>query len=118
MSTSIAPSHDLFFRPELAELSMPFTTFQADHFVKPAATAQPTAARESTPGFAGVYSELSVVSTLDLDYDEPNAVLENIEVEFITLGQPETTELPVFDAVPVEVDPEPAEAAVPCRQAA
>lgn len=115
MSTSIAPSLDLVFRPEWT--TAPFTTFRAGHFIKPAATAQPTAAQETVvPTFAGAYSDLSVVSALDLDYDEPNAVVEDVEVEFVTLGQPEAVELPVIVGAPIEAEEKPL--SIPCRHAA
>jgi hypothetical protein len=86
VSTSFTPSSDLNFRPELARMTAPFTTLQAGHFVKPADSAQPVAAAKADDllSFDGSYSEMYVTQALDLDYDEPNAVVEDIE--FVSVG--------------------------------
>lgn len=93
MSTSISPSVDLSFRPELCELTAPFTSFRTGHFVKPAVSAQPVV--EQLLSFEGAYTDMYACEGLDLDYDEPNAVVEN-EMEFIMAGDAiQQVELPI-----------------------
>ena len=83
MSTSISPSIDLGFRPQLGEMTAPFTSFRAGHFVKPAKHVQPVA--EQLLSFEGAFTEMYCVAGLDLDYDEPNVVVE-AEMEFVVGG--------------------------------
>jgi hypothetical protein len=72
MSASITPSSDLLARSTAPrQAPSPFTTFTARHFVRPAASAQPTA-----PTFTYGLCDMYVAAPLDLDYDEPNAVCD------------------------------------------
>jgi len=89
MSTSYIPNSDLIFAKESSRQASPFTTFQAGHFVKPAPATQPVAKadNEDLLSFDGEYSDLYVTAALDLDYDEPNAVVEDREVEFVAAGE-------------------------------
>ena len=89
MSTSYIPNTDLIFAKESSRQASPFTTFQPGHFVKPAPAAQPVAKIENDDllSFEGEYSDLYVTAALDLDYDEPNAVVEDREMEFVSAGE-------------------------------
>lgn len=88
MSTLLSPSIDLNGKLAATQVVSPFTTFATGHFVKPAATAQPVAQHEELVSFAGAYTDMYVGQALDLDYDEPNAVVESVEMEFVAMGNP------------------------------
>jgi hypothetical protein len=81
MSAAATPGQDLIASSKLPELPAIFTTFATGHFVKPAAATQPVAVKPFS------YSEVFVAAPLDLDYDEPNAVVEQ-ELEVIVAGEP------------------------------
>ncbi len=83
MSAAITTGSDLLASMTLPKLPALFTTFATSHFVKPCPPTQPVAVKAPT---VLCYSEVYVAAPLDLDYDEPNAVLEQ-ELEIVAAGQ-------------------------------
>jgi len=98
MSTSFTPSRDLTLSSKLPAAESLFTTFARGHFVKPSQFTQPVKA--ITPPtkpttFAGCFTEVFAAAPIDLDYDEPNAVVE-AELELVSASSSvHQLELPV-----------------------
>ncbi len=93
MSKAITSAQNLIPGAKLPELQPAFTTFSANHFVKPGAFTQPVASRQTAQrtatalsSFAGCYTEVFTAEPLDLDYDEPNAVVD-ADLELIVADQ-------------------------------
>jgi hypothetical protein len=84
MSTSFSPGRDLFLNVKVPAVTPLFTTFAAGTFVKPSQFTQPVKAISSQPAsFAGCFTEVFAAAPIDLDYDEPNAVVE-AELELVS----------------------------------
>ncbi len=81
MSAAITTGEDLVASARLTGHTQLFTTFATGHFVKPAAATQPVAVKSFS------YSEVFAAAPLDLDYDEPNSVVEQ-ELDVIAAGDP------------------------------
>jgi hypothetical protein len=83
MSTSFTPGRDLMLQAKIPAKESLFTTFSKGHFVKPSQFTQPVKAVEVKPAtFAGCFTEVYAAAPIDLDYDEPNAVIE-AELELV-----------------------------------
>jgi hypothetical protein len=96
MSAAITSGQDLLASAKLPELPSLFTTFAAGHFVKAAVATQPVAVKTFS------YTEVFAAAPLDLDYDEPNAVVEQ-ELELVSPGSPvHHLELAVKSSQPAE----------------
>ncbi len=68
--------------------------------------------------FEGAYSDMYVAAPIDLDYDEPNAVVQELEVEFVSMASAiQAVELPVSNGAIVEVTVETKQATQPVEPA-
>jgi hypothetical protein len=88
MSTSFTPGRDLILNAKIPAVPSLFTTFATGHFVKPGKFSQPVKAvipqaAVKPETFAGCFTEIFAAAPIDLDYDEPNAVVET-ELELVT----------------------------------
>jgi hypothetical protein len=83
MSTSFTPSRDLILSAKIPAVPSLFTTFATGHFVKPGKFSQPVKAAVKPETAAGFFTEIFAAAPIDLDYDEPNAVVE-AELELVT----------------------------------
>jgi hypothetical protein len=89
MSTSFTPGRDLILNSKVPASASLFTTFSKGSFVKPGQFTQPVKAiapATKPTTFAGCFTEVFAAAPIDLDYDEPNAVVE-AELELVEPGQ-------------------------------
>ncbi len=100
MSTSFTPGTDLMLAAKMPAKESLFTTFARGHFVKPGQFTQPVKSAETAPAtFAGCFTEIYAAAPIDLDYDEPNAVVE-AELELVQSSGPvHQIELPVVNGL-------------------
>jgi len=89
MSTSFTPGKDLILNSKVPAAPSLFTTFARGSFVKPGQFSQPVKAtlQQNKPAnFAGCFTEVFAAAAIDLDYDEPNAVVD-AELEVVHATQ-------------------------------
>jgi hypothetical protein len=96
----MTPSRDLIPSTKTPAAPSLFTTFAAGHFIKPGQFTQPVKAitsPENPATFAGCFTEVFAAAPIDLDYDEPNAVVD-AELELVlTSSAVHQMELPVVN---------------------
>jgi hypothetical protein len=103
MSISFTPSRDLMLGSKIPAVPSLFTTFSTGHFIKPGQFTQPVKATTPTVSkpatFAGCFTEVFAAAAIDLDYDEPHAVVE-AELELVQPGSSvHQMVLPVFNGL-------------------
>jgi hypothetical protein len=89
MSTSFTPGKDLILSSRVPAAPSLFTTFARGSFVKPSQFTQPVKAISSgfkPADFVGCFTEVFAAAAIDLDYDEPNAVVD-AELEVVHATQ-------------------------------
>src|SRR5258708_39186734 len=89
MSTSFTPGKDLILSLKAPAAQSLFTTFSRGSYVKPGQFTQPVKAispKQKPADFAGCFTEVFAAAALDLDYDEPNAVVA-AELELVQASQ-------------------------------